>query len=643
VLNGGSLFAPLFSPVAIHAAHKRGGNSPLLALRPVANRTKQPFVSTHGSDGVNTHGKYLSRHRINPGGCFGGFRLVFANRCREAAGFNDITVSARVRYPSGTGNWQTVQFSAANSVAITSTGNDVTSDPLAVIASAGEYVDVETYVQVASVGQKWPTIDALSLASVNGEGQLLGTSSLVGQTPSAGNVTEFYGPIAILGNSTATRAIAVIGDSIANGATDTLTGDRIGFIERVFGGSYPILQLASSSEKISDFITSHTKRIAQLDASGITDIVFAFGTNDVMNGDTYNTLRHSLLTLLAYLASKGKAITICPVLTKTSSNITTPSTGFTVGGIADQLNTLLTGDMGLVSKVWDTRPAWQNASNHILSATYTDDFLHPNATGNAAIASAAPAASTLLADSVPTEPVASAYIQNNWKVFWADSLNALADGAAVSSWSTRDSSLTASATAGQEPTLKKSATPGGKSAVRFSSAAASGLQKLVVPATAAINNIMDTGAWGAIYTVVKPASAGGNGTGRVWTKGAGETEALTSATNLRTTIDFNTTDIALNGTVAAGNWYVRQFYKNTSNAGSLLQNTLNAATATGTGSTTHVDNSASNFVIGNHDSLARGWDGDIALIAIMKGTTSTADQLWAAQAYFRALTGVTLI
>lgn len=627
-------------------AQKRGvvrGGGGVLALRPIANRTKQPFINTHGSDGVNTHGKYISRHKINPGGVNGGFRLVFANRCRDGAAFNDITVKARVRYPSGTGTWQNVTFSSASSIVIPSGGDDAVCDPLNIVGPAGAYFDVESYPSVASVGQKWPTIDAVSLSAANGEGQLLGTSSLDGQTPSPGNVTEFYGPIAILGNSTATRAIAVIGDSIANGASDTLTGDRIGFIERVFGDHYPILNLASSGERIDEFVTSHTKRIAQLEASGVTDIVLAFGTNDVAAGDSYNLLRHEFLKLLAYLATIKTSITVLPVLVKCAGDVNTPATNYTVGGNADQLSALINhADLGLVSKVWDHRPAWQNGSNQILSATYTDDLLHPNAAGNAAIAAAAPAASTLLASAIPSEPVASPYVANNWKVFLADSLNTLADGAEVASWSSRDGSLTATGASGERPVLLKNATPSGKSAVKFSSAGA-GLQKLVIPATAAINNIMDTGAWGAIYTVTRYATAGGNGTGRVWTKGAGETEALTTATNLRTTVDFNTTDIALNGTTAANTWYIRQFYKNTSNTGSLLQNTMNTATASGTGSTTHVDNSASNFIIGNHDSLARGWDGDIALIAIMKGATSTADQLWAAQAYFRALAGVPLI
>ncbi len=636
-----TLRSPLRSPTA-----GRWGNGSVaaLALRPVATRVKQTFVATHSSDGVNTTGVYLVRHQVLPGGCASGLKLAYPNRCSEANGFNSITVASRVRYPAGTGTLYPLTFSAASSVTITASGADAWSDVVAglPVMAAGDFFDEIVEVSVASAGMKWPTIDNVSLLAANGEGSQLSTGSLAGVIPTPLNTTEIYAAVAIIGMSTATRAFAIIGDSIANGASDTLTGQAMGFIERVFNSTYPTLNLATSSERISQFSTAHTNRVALMQASGITDIIFAFGTNDVANADTYATIRGNLLAVLAYLASLVPTITICPILTKTDAALN-PSGAYAVAGIADQVNVFETGvDIGLVSKVWDTRPGWQNASNQILSATYTDDFLHPNPVGNAAIAAAAPALSTIIAPSVLTAPLPSAWFTSEWIYLRPASL-ALADNTDVTSWSDTRSLVTAVST-GDPPKYRTNMTPGGKPSIKFS-VAGTGLQKLVIPHSSAVDNIMNTGAWGALYTITRYASAGGNSTGRVWTKGAAETEALTSVTNFRTTVDFNTTDIQLNGTTAANTWYVRQFYKNASNAGSLYQNVLIAATATGTGTTTHVDNSANDFIIGNHDTLTRGWDGDIAAIAIWKGTgtIATADTLAAVQAYLRADTGVTVI
>jgi lysophospholipase L1-like esterase len=608
------------------------------ALRPIATRTKQTFVNTHSSDGVNTQGKYLVRHKVLPGGCFGGIKLVYANRCSEANGFNSITVAARIRYPSGTGAWTPVTFSTASNVTITASGNDVFSDAINITMAAGQRFDVETYVTVASAGMKWPTLDNLSLSSANGEGSLLSTSDISASTPTPLNTTEIYAPVAILGQSTATRAIAVIGDSIADGAVDTLTGDDMGFIERVFNGSYPVLNCATSSERISQFATAHSKRLALLLASGITDIVFAFGTNDVANGDTYATVRGNLLAVLALLAAQGKAITICPILVKCSGNISTPATGFTVGGVADQINTFISGtDIGLVSKFWDTRTGWQDASNHILSGTYTADFLHPNATGNAAIAAAAPAVSTLLASTVPSAPVASAWFLSNCIYLRVASL-ALNDGDQVTTWNDTRGLVTAT-WAGEKPKYRTGMTPSGKPAIKFD-VAGTGLEKLVIPHGAQVDNIF--GSIGGVLAVARFASAGGNTTGRLWTKGVGETDALSSAVNLRATIDFNTGDAVMNTAVAINTWYSHGVFSSSTTAQNSYTNTLVTAT-TASGSTTHVDNSGNDFIIGNHDTLARGWDGDLAGLVIHKGTTATADQFLAAMAYLRADTGVTII
>jgi hypothetical protein len=378
-----------------------------------------------------------------------------------------------------------------------------------------------------------------------------------------------------------------------------------------------------------------------MQAAGITDVVIAIGTNDITSGGaTYASLRGDLLAIIAYFAGLGKAITLLPILTKGAGNVN-PTTGFTVGAIADQINTLLaSGDIGLNSAFWDTRVGWQNASNQILSATYTDDWVHPNAVGNAAIAATGGAASSLIGAVVPVAPMAPAYFTANYTYLRAADLanQGLVDNDQITSWNDTKSLITA-AWAGEKPRYRTNMTPGGKPAVKFD-IAGTGLEKLVIPKGAAVDNIF--GSAGIIITASRYATSGGNGTGRLWTKGVGETEALTTATNFRTTIDYVTADVAMNATAAANTWYVRAVDCTAGNVGSLRQNSLNATSASGTGTGGHVDNSGNDFIIGNHDTLGRGWNGDIAGIAFSKNP-GTLDQQLCAQAYIRADLGVTII
>lgn len=614
-----------------------------LYLRPVATRVKQTFVATHSSDGVNTQGKYVIRHKVPPGGIAAGtMKLTYPNRCSEAGGFNSITVGSRIRYPAGSGTWYNVTWSAASSVTIAASANDPQSDAVAGHPDMipGTWYDEEAYVTVASAGMKWPSIDNMALKGANGEGLLLSTSDISGTsvTPGDSGATEIYGASSITGMSTATRAIAIFAaDSIANGALDDTTADAMGFIERKFNGTYPMLNLATSSERANQFITTHTKRMALFDASGITDVVIQIGGND-LPADSYATLRGNLLAIYALFAGKGIAITLCPILTKCSGNVNTPATGFTVGGVADQINTLISGDMGLISKFWDTRAGWQNASNQILSATYTDDLVHPNAVGNPAIAAVGGSAASLIAASIPAAPIPSQYFIDNYTYFRASDL-ALNDNDQITSWVDTKGQVTAT-WAGEKPRYRTNMTPQGKPAVKFD-IAGTGLEKLVIPHSAFVDNIFGTA--GIIITASRYATAGGNGTGRLWTKGVGETAALTSSTNFRTTLDFNTADVAMNGTKAANTWYVDATDCTAANVGSTRQNTLSGtATASGTGTGGHVDNSANDFIMGNHDTLARGWNGDAAGYALSKNP-GTQDQQMCAHAYVRADTGVTVI
>jgi lysophospholipase L1-like esterase len=402
-------------------------------VRPVANRTKSTFVNTHLSDGTNTFGVYRSRHRIFPGwDCFGGLRVAFCNRSGDQNGQNAITVSGRIEIPAGSSNWTPFTFSAAGSVTIQPTDNDVFCDALAVTPAGGTYVNIETHVSVASAGMKWPMLDSISLAAANGEGSALSAISDPGAPPNL-DTTEFYGPTAIIGLSKAPRAPAVFSDSIGNGAKDTLTGDKIGFLQRIVGDTLPIINFSTSGDTLAAFVAGNSRRLGLADQCGITDAFLAYGTNDTK---VLATLQSNYLIATGLMTVRGWNVISCPVLTSTTtSNNWQDATGqtivanYTLAGIVDQFNTWLQTlpAAGSIDKFLDTRPGWQDAANKILTTGaafgYTPDGLHPGPFGNQQMAAPFTAAGSLPST---TKTVARSYLAwSGLKVHIAPTLEAV--------------------------------------------------------------------------------------------------------------------------------------------------------------------------------------------------------------------------
>ncbi|QJS27463.1 SGNH/GDSL hydrolase family protein [Rhizobium ruizarguesonis] len=610
------------------------GGQLTLAIRPIANRTKQTWATAGGSDGVNTYGKYLSRHKVNKGGCFGQFGAAYCNRRSEAVGFNSITVSARYRYPSGTGNWVDATFGGNPSVTLANNASDVWIDPINLPMSENAYFDEEVTVNVVSAGQKWPTLERVSLAAANGEGSLLSTSPIAG-TPTPLDTTEFYGAVAFRGLSTAPRAVAVFSDSIGNGNFDDPTRDRIGFIQRKFGDLFPVLQVGTGGELASDWLVSHSKRLALALASGCTDAWVPIGTNDIGPTD-YATMRTRLSAMIAVLAGAGFAVSALPILTVTVGNISTPKSGYEVGGVADQLNAyfqyLASGGGGLLSGFIDTRPGWQNAANQILSAAYTDDFLHPNVAGHAAVAAGIVGG---LPASLPAAPIPPAFWTASATYLRAESLKALyADGAAVTAWSDIDNTMTA-VEATNAPILDYDGAPNAKAALLIS-----GNKRLVAPAGGPGANIFATD--GLMLIAYKAATTGGGGFGRLYEVGA-ERIGQADATRISTNLDYSTTDATQNITSSFNVWHcLAQRYQSGVYPPAVAFDSfsfVNSVTPAGS----PVDNSASPFYIANAATNNRALDGAIAGIAWFKGASLSEDQIAAAIAYFRADTGVVLL
>lgn len=368
-------------------------------IRPVANRTKQTFIDTHSSDGVNLYGVYRSRHKVFPGWAVsGGLRIWYANRCSEANGFNSITVSAAIEYPAGSGNWTDLTFEGgASSVTMVASAVDRGTDPIDLDMTAGSYFRVRTRVSVASAGQKWPVLDRISLAAANGEGYALSDSAPPAD-PADSDCDEYYGPVAITGYSKAPYAIGVFGDSISNGSFDDGTLDKMGFFQKPILDYLPIINLSTGGDRPSQFNTAagHLYRMALADSLGLTHALVAYGTNDISAGAS--TIEGYLETTFSLLARRNWHLSASAILSHTNSTDDwataanqTPASGYTVGGTADQVSDWLETQVGtLIDRYIDTRPAWQDENNKIFADGtpfwMTDDGLHPNANGYAAIA-----------------------------------------------------------------------------------------------------------------------------------------------------------------------------------------------------------------------------------------------------------------
>lgn len=612
-----------------------GGVAPVLAIRPVAGRTAQTYVNTHGSDGVNTEGKYLANHPVFVGGCAGQLAAAFANRCSEGAGFNAITVGGWYRYPAGVGLWSQWLFGGLPSKVIAATDPDVWTDDAAVTMVAGGRLETISYVRVASAGMKWPTLDYISLSAANGEGALLATTDISGSTVTPSDVDEFYGPVAIRGLSSAPIAYGLHTDSIGNGAGDTKTFDHRGHVQRAIAPLAPYLPCGTSGALVADSVAAFSKTLATMKAAGVNAIAYAKGTNDISNGASYATLRADTLSELARYAAEGWPITYCSILTQTTGNITTPRTGFTVGGICDQINALFASLPGIISYFWDVRAGYQNGSNQVLNGAYTVDFTHPTNAGFTAILAAAPAFSTVFAPLSPIVPPVPSFWSTGVWINPETLRGVVANGAAITTMQDTRGVVTATAT---NVTFKATATPNGKAAIDFP---AGGLGKMVIPAGAQVDNIFAT--TGTLIYAFKMDGLGGDAgaSGRLWTKGTGSEVIGFNSANLRSTFDRATTDPTIETACALGVWHVRS--DRFAGGGGRTAMDVLPYTNMSASSGANVDNSGGALIIGNHPTLARGMDGELAGMIWFKDDTLTADQQPISIAYMRAITGCVII
>jgi hypothetical protein len=291
------------------------------ALVPVSSRACPSFDVPALSDGVVLGGTGKLRHVASR--TFYGVRLAFSNwhsgtGNTEQDAPNAITVRAAVE-PFGN-VIMPVTFNGARSVVI-QPGATVLSDPLGVDIPKGTTFFTRTFVQVAA-GEKFPRGGYITAS--NGEGQnyaspvgadltATGSASLTG----VGMNVRVFGPSMILGRvkDPGKPVIAVVGDSIAQGAADN---DR-GYIERALGDSYSFQKVAFPGEALAGWIgnagLTRYRRSSLLVQASITHAVSEYGVNNL----TSATIKVDTLAMWTSLARMGVKVYHCTLTPQTTS------------------------------------------------------------------------------------------------------------------------------------------------------------------------------------------------------------------------------------------------------------------------------------------------------------------------------------
>lgn len=321
-----------------------GGSSglPTPSALLMTNRLNQcGFNGYNGSDGIELN----SNTRLGPfnqtGATVTKLRVYYpnwmANSTNEAAGFNPITVTASIEYPIG-GTRQQVTFNSGSASATIAIDGLLESDEITLTTPIpdGVQFNVWTYVSVTT-GQKWPQGYLMRVTSINeacdfGTGvdkTLSGTITNATQT----STHQGYGPIGIKATAwTGTikkRAFASLGDSILaqsnDGSFDSIGSG--GWNGRALSGKYPHVNLAIAGTSASNNQQANlTRRIAALQAIGVTDILMNYGTNDLGAGRSVAQVQTDVGALWTYLKGLGFRVHQCTYLPRTTGPWLTAAT-----------------------------------------------------------------------------------------------------------------------------------------------------------------------------------------------------------------------------------------------------------------------------------------------------------------------------
>jgi hypothetical protein len=319
------------------------------------------FNGYAGSDAVDTDSNSRISSFNETGATVTRLRTYFtnwmANSTNEQNGFNAITVTAAIEYPSG--SFTPLAFGGSASRTIQPSDLTTESDELTLPTPipAGAQFWIRTYVSV-SAGGKW--VQGYAIRTANGEAADF--SSGVDRTLS-GTVTNAtasatrrgYGPVAVKATGFSgvpvAKAFAAIGDSIIMGSTDgNFDGHgNTGYFPRACGGLYPAINLGIAGTLAQNNKGANlTRRLDLLGKIGITHIFCNWAVNDIKGGRTAAQLQSDVQSIAASFKGAVSSVRIiwstCTPQTnstdgwKTTGNQTiqpTPAGAFT-GGATSQ-------------------------------------------------------------------------------------------------------------------------------------------------------------------------------------------------------------------------------------------------------------------------------------------------------------------
>lgn len=248
------------------------------------------------------------------------------------------TVAASLQYPAHTGTIYPFLFGGVQKPTLS--GDDVNNGyavsdvlDLGFTIDSLTYFNIYTFVQDAVAGTCYASVFTGGTSTGGHEGAAYSTSSPVDATVS-GSVADGFtfgiGPSALLTDGTV-PCVAIVGDSIPNGSNDAASGNadgNIGWASRyLYRCGFGYVKSTCPGEQSVNVPTNYKCRDYLVALSSPTAIISTYGTNDLVQGLTFDTLKTRKLAEYAYLENLFPGVpligtTLFPRTTTTDAHAT---------------------------------------------------------------------------------------------------------------------------------------------------------------------------------------------------------------------------------------------------------------------------------------------------------------------------------
>lgn len=287
------------------------------------------------------------------------------------------TITAAIEYPAGT--FVQVLFSGSSSGTIPD-GGTLLSDSVTISIPSGAQFWVRQYI-TCTAGIIWN----FAYSQITGDKIARAVSGLADETmggPISGGATGMHFPLAIIAPITS-PSIAILGDSIAWGSSDTQTSDGyLGFIARTIGPLFGYSNIATPSDRAQKFLLSNTQRAKVIPYC--SHFIVEYSTNDFNAGRSLAEVQADLSSIYAMFGARTGFQTTCLPRTSTTDggtttvNQTLPSwestrvafnhalTGGTFGPNGGTFDTSSIVETSTDSGIWKVSPS-----------QWTTDCIHP--------------------------------------------------------------------------------------------------------------------------------------------------------------------------------------------------------------------------------------------------------------------------